>query len=218
MTGELKIRFDKIDEKVNTIQHVLNHNPARLGEDMPKAMYVYRALFSLLNNIKSSRAYVLRFHNGSSFSTNFPVWKLSLCFECLNEGVEAISEHTRDIIVANILPLMIPAFNSSVAPVDGIELVQPSSTYTGDEQIRFQREEIPTFHVSVAKLTDTSLKGFFMSRGIRDFFYSPVFDQEHQIVGLVCSDYLTGWTRSGIEYGNICMCIKETSAKISGNI
>ncbi len=99
----------KFEEKINII---LNAMSRKL--DVPKAANISSYVNSFRARMNASRTYILRFHNGSSFSTNDPVWKVSMIHESTDNVVRPVSDKTKDILISSIIHFIHPIFDKNI--------------------------------------------------------------------------------------------------------
>lgn len=164
--------------KIDSIEHLLNHNTERMIADMPKSNEIDKIILETRASLKASRAYLLQFHNGSNFSTSSPVWKFSLTHETTDSATKSIAECSKDILVSNVLPFINPLFDSNNL-CDGITKITPNE----------EDELFNVFKLSTNDLTHSTLRGFMLSRGISNLFFAPVLDGSNLPIGVLCIDY-----------------------------
>ena len=166
-----------ISEKVSRIESIVDHGADRIGADIPKTSEISRLVTSLRAKLVASRAYVLRFHDGSAFSTNTPVWKVSLTHESTDSAIVSIAERTKDILIANVVQIVAPVFDGSELS-DGIIALKDGSD-TG----------IGAFRVDADAVSSPAIKGFLLSRGIKHMLYAPIVNLDGKPVAMFCVDY-----------------------------
>ena len=85
--------------------------PAMLGKvhkkypdkkDAEQNHRVYNELVELRVLTNADRSYVLRFHNGSEFLPNNPVWKISCTHEMVKSGVTYESSQMQNVLVSRV--------------------------------------------------------------------------------------------------------------------
>jgi len=167
----------RLTEKIDLLEKSLVHSPSRMECDMTSVTKVSKIISSVRAKLLASRAYILRFHNGSSFSTNVPVWKFSMTNESTDSAISSMADCTRDMLVSNHIKLLTPVFDA-----------EPSD---GGVHIISKREDGKLDALRIdADLTDSNqLKGYLLLRGIKHLFYAPITDSEGRAVGVVCLDY-----------------------------
>lgn len=177
------ILFD-MDNRISVLEELINHNSKKLANDIPLASKIDAFMMSARVDMRASRSYILRFHNGSNFTTNSPVWKFSMTHETTDSSIVAVSETTRDILISNMLPLISPIFDATMSESefdDGIEEIHHPDH---DEDIKCR-----VFCVTSKNLDSTPIRGFMLMRGINKMLYSPIYDFEKHPIGLFCLDY-----------------------------
>lgn len=177
------ILFD-MENRINLIEELIDHNSKKLAADIPLASKIDDFIHSARVDMRASRSYILRFHNGSNFTTNSPVWKFSMTHESTESSIVSVSETTRDILVTNMLPLITPIFNTNAKEDEfdgGIkEIHHPDESE--DEKCRI-------FCATAMEMESTPIRGFMLMRGISKMLYSPIYDFEKRPIGLFCLDY-----------------------------
>ena len=174
VTSVLKTLTIKIDK----IENILDHNVNRIETDIPKSSEISKVVASVRAKLNASRAYVLRFHDGSAFSTNAPVWKISLTHESTDSSIVSIAEKTKDVFIANIIQLVSTVFGEKDSD-SGITVLKGTDEHSSSNVFRIDSEAVEA----------TPLKGFLLSRGIRHLLYSPVFNVNGKPIALFCIDY-----------------------------
>lgn len=173
-----------MDNRITIMEDLLDHNSKKLAMDIPLASKIDDFMHSARVDMKASRCYILRFHNGSNFTTNNPVWKFSMTHESTDSAIVSVSETTRDILVTNMLPLISPIFDPTMpddAFDDGIkEIHHPNK----DEDIKCR-----IFCATAMDLESTPIRGFMLMRGISKMLYAPIYDFGNRPIGLFCLDY-----------------------------
>lgn len=156
------------------------HEPEMVGKVLEHDMNIGRSVDKLMLGLDASSAFLIRFHNGSVFSTNNPVWRFSITYESANAGVAQIAERTKDVMVSTVTNLFCPLFSGQIPP--GIEEVKTT------EQV-----PIKVFHANTGNIQDFALRGFLEGRTIEDLYYAPIYDKDNNPIGILCVDYTFGW-------------------------
>jgi len=177
------ILFD-MDNRITLLESLIDHNSKKLANDIPLASKIDNFMFSARVSMNASRAYILRFHNGSNFTTNTPVWKFSMTHETTDSSIVSVAETTRDILTSNMLPLITPVFKDDMAKDEFdagiIEIHHPEEN---------QDIKCRVFQIDSKDVESTPIRGFMMIRGINKMLYSPLYDSEKHPIGLFCLDY-----------------------------
>lgn len=167
----------KISDTQSRITDAMDHNTSRIGSDIPRSAKMAKWVTAYRNALSASRAYILRFHNGSAFSTNAPVWKFSLMHESTDPASSSISDMTRDILIANVIHVVSPIFDAN----DREPWVQRLRCGDGSESV--------VFRIDTSTVTESPVRGFLLSRGITHFVYTPILDGCGRPIGIFCVDY-----------------------------
>ena len=177
------ILFD-MDNRLKLLEELIDHNSKKIATDIPLASKIDDFMHSARVDMNASRCYILRFHNGSNFTTNSPVWKFSMTHESTNSTIVSVSETTRDILITNMLPLVTPIFNKDMKEDeydDGIKEVHHTDP---DEDSKCK-----VLCVTSKDVESTPIRGFMLMRGINKMLYAPIYDFEKHPIGLFCLDY-----------------------------
>lgn len=166
-----------ISDKVGRIESIIDHSVDRIETDIPKSSEIARLVASNRAKMIASRAYVLRFHDGSAFSTNAPVWKVSLTHESTDSAIVSIAEKTKDILIANVIQIVAPVFDKNDL-AEGIRMMNQDGDSTHG-----------VFRVDTDSVTATAMRGFLLSRGIKHMLYAPIVSLDGKPVALFCVDY-----------------------------
>lgn len=177
--SSVSVVLGSISEKISKIENIIDHNVNRIGNDIPKSSEISRFVSSSRARLSADRAYVLRFHDGAAFSTNAPVWKVSLTHESTDSATAPIAEKTKDILIANIIQIVSPVFDGDADDDDdGIRMIHGGVGH-----------EHKVFRIDTHSVTSTPIRGFLLSRGIEHLFYTPIVDLNGSPIALFCIDF-----------------------------
>lgn len=174
---KINVILNAMSRKLDMIDKIINHNTNRMAIDIPKAANIASYVHSFRARMNASRTYILRFHNGSSFSTNDPVWKVSMIHESTDNAIRPVSDKTKDILISSIIHFVHPIFDKNICKnIDGITAI------TNDD-------EFNVFEIDTEKINLRTLKGFFASRGTKHLYYTAIVNNENRPIGILCLDY-----------------------------
>lgn len=189
------------------------HDPAMMPKRISMDVHIYNELFRLLFVSNASRAYILQFHNGSTFNTNNPIWKFSKTYEICNNGVTSEVENTQNILIAHMTHLLNPLFNCNDPSIVGIKHIETPSC---NEFIK--NNNFKVYKASADKISHYYISSYLLNRSIRECIYAPIFDINNNIVGLICLDYCNEYQYDELNDPGIIKELYKVSAKISEQI
>ena len=105
------------------IEKLKKASPSR--KDADQNHKVYRELVEMKALTDADRAYVLRFHNGSDFLPDNPVWKVSCSHEIVKDGVSYESGKLQEILVSRVHDRIDPIITGQ-SSFSGVKLVDCS--------------------------------------------------------------------------------------------
>lgn len=215
----LKRKLDHIaDTLVNSEENEegKKHPHPSIGECIKKDEIVYNELFRLLFFAQASRAYVLQFHNGSVFTTNNPIWKFSKSYEICNDGIKAEVDSTQNIMIAHMTQMFAPLYNKEISSSNGVKLIK-SDTKNVNLTCP-DMDAYPVYSITSDQVSNYYISSFLMNRCIKECIFSPIFDTECNIIGLICLDYCSKALTEASLYDKIVPEMYRVSAKISESI
>lgn len=163
------------DDRMNAL-----HEPEMVGHVLEHDQNMNRNVDRLMLVLNAPSAFLIRFHNGSVFSTNNPVWRFSITYEAPNSGVAAIADRTKDVLVSTVTSLFSPIFTNKL-PVGVTEVKGDGAT------------PVKMYHANTDSVQDVALRGFLELRTIEDLYYSPICDKDNNPIGILCVSYTFGW-------------------------
>ncbi len=188
------------DDRMNAL-----HEPGMVGQVLEHDQNINRNVDRLMLVLNAPSTFLIRFHNGSVFSTNNPVWRFSITYEAANSGVAQIADRTKDVLVSTVTSLFSPMFSNKL-PVGVSEV-------TGDNTT-----PVKVFHINTDSVQDVALRGFLELRTIEDLYYSPICDKDNNPIGILCASYTFGWGGDKPNEDEILDRFVMTAAMISFDI
>ena len=141
-------------------------------------------LTRLLINTQSSRVGLFLFHNGSVFTTNSPIWKVSATHEQAEAGVTQEFHRVQDVKASLLTPLMSPMFTGM--DTEGVKNITPDRCpATG----RICERRVRIFRITTEAITSSFSRTFLEGRGTRFAIMSPVMNEDFNVVGFVLIEY-----------------------------
>lgn len=145
---------------------------------------INQELARLLFGANASRVGLFLFHNGSVFSTNSPIWKISATHERCESGVTQEFHKVQDVKASLLTPLILPMFTAS--NVEGVTSIIPERCpATGSTCGR----KSPIFRIDPSSIKDTFTKSFLVNRGTKFAIMAPLTDWNDSVVGFVFLEY-----------------------------
>lgn len=178
-----RIKRDLVDKLIQLGKYDASHE-ASVKESISCDREINIELSRLLFGAKASRAGLFLFHNGSVFSTNSPIWKISSTHEVCEAGVTQEFHKVQDIKASLLTPLMSPMFTGIDS--DGVESIKSERCpITGFACKRAAH----IYRVSPEQIHNTFTQTFLMKRGTRFAIMSPLLNYSNNIVGFVFLEY-----------------------------
>ena len=110
----------------NLIPKMINKMRSYPGkQDAEQNHRVYTELVEMRALTDADRSYVLRFHNGSEFLPDNPVWKVSCTHEVVKTGVSYESAQLQEILVSRVHNLIDPLI-TGMSSYPGVKIVDCS--------------------------------------------------------------------------------------------
>jgi hypothetical protein len=209
----LKIIKSKSEKLLKDLKDHNSHDPSQMPKRISMDVHVYNELFRLLFVSSASRAYVLQFHNGSTFNTNNPIWKFSKTYEICNNGVASEVERTQNILIAHMTHLLNPLFNANDPAIPGVKHIDtPSCTNL------ISNNNFKVYKATAEKISHYYISSYLLNRSIKECIYAPIFDKNNNIIGLICLDYCNDYQYDELNDPGMIKELYRVSAKISEQI
>lgn len=145
---------------------------------------IYMELSKLTVGVKASRSTIFKFHNGSVFNTNDPIWKISSTHEICEKGVSSEGDSTQDIKSSLMYPLMNALFNKAIT--DGVIQVDMNEAC---RQCNVCLLDKGVYQIRPLDLASRYVYSFFADRGSKYSVISPLSDNSSEVVGFLLVDY-----------------------------
>ena len=151
--------------------------------DMEKDSKIREILIELRTLVDGDRACLFQFHNGSVFSTNNPIWKVSNTHESVRPGISSEIGKLQDIKSSSIIEFL-KIFWNDVYP-HGVEKISP--TYCGDCANKSGDTKKVIF-IDVDHLEDGYSKALLIEQGIKYVLDVPIY-HDGNCIGFVAVNY-----------------------------
>jgi len=182
-----KIKKDLIGNFVNVVKDAKNnqhHHETTVEMSIACDKDINMELSRLLFGAKASRVGLFLFHNGSVFSTNSPIWKISATHERCEAGITQEFDKVQDVKASLLTPLVSPMFTGDNS--DGILNITPSRCpVTGNPCAR----KSAIYRVDPGGVSNTYTQTFLVNRGTKFGILSPLVDWNDAVVGFVFLEY-----------------------------
>lgn len=176
---DLIIKFIDVAKSANT-----HHHETTVQMSIACDRDINQELARLLFGAKASRVGLFLFHNGSVFSTNSPIWKISSTHERCETGVTQEFHKVQDVKASLLTPLILPMFTAS--DIEGVSNITPERCpSTGNKCTR----KNAIFRIDPANISDTFTKSFLVNRGTKFAIMAPLTDWNGAVVGFIFLEY-----------------------------
>ncbi len=145
---------------------------------------INQELSKLLYGAKASRVGLFLFHNGSVFSTNSPIWKISATHERCETAITQEFDGVQDVKASLLTPLISPMFTGT--DTEGILSINPARYPVGGQQCN---RKSSSYRVDPANISNTFTQTFLVNRGTKFGIMSPLIDWNDAVVGFVLIEY-----------------------------
>lgn len=179
-----KIKKDLISKFIDVAKKSNGHHATTVQMSITCDRDINQELSRLLFGAKASRAGLFLFHNGSVFSTNSPIWKISATHERCETGITQEFHKVQDVKASLLTPLISSMFTG--IDVSGVVSITPQRCPdTGKSCVR----KPAIYKVDPAKIDNTFTQTFLVNRGTKFALMSPLTDWNGAIVGFVFLEY-----------------------------
>ena len=163
-----------------------NYKHGRLREnEISKDSKIREILIELRTLVEADRACLHQFHNGNSFTTKNPIWKVSNTHESVAPGISSEIGTLQDIKSSSVIETL-QAFWSDVYP-SGVEQISP--IYCGDCPDKSSRNGKKVIFIDVDKLEDSYSRALLVEQGINYVVNVPIYNGENNCGGFVAVNY-----------------------------
>jgi hypothetical protein len=173
--------LDKIWSKIS-----YNYKHGRLKKDeIERDSKIREILIELRTLINADRSGLFQFHNGSTFTTKNPIWKVSNTHESVKPGISSEIGKLQDIKASSITETL-QTFWTDNYPT-GVEQISPD--YCGDCPDRGSKDGKKVIFIDVYNLEDSYSRALLVEQGIKYVLDVPIYNGENNCVGFVAVNY-----------------------------
>lgn len=166
-----------------------NHKPPNRSS-IANQETVSKKVLELMISLKADRGYIFEFHNGSTFSTQVPCWKMSCSYEHCREGISYQAQNLQNILISIVVDTMKVLWG-----VDHIRGTRCLACKHCDGDL--QKEKCPlkgVYEFQIDKLPEGYAKAMLKMQGIEAMLLSPILNKDQSgIVGFVGVDYCSSY-------------------------
>jgi len=176
----------KIKEKI-TAEHD-EKKKAVEGENLGFSMLCDKVVMDIVaeNRVRfdASRAYVIRFHNGSFFTANQPVWRMTCTHESCARGVSYETLNIQGSPASSVIDVIIPFWGRNSKGVRRVDTVL-------DEEGDVVDSRKGVYIATVDELEDNVTKQVLDNQNIKKLIITPLLDiTSGKVIGLFGIDYV----------------------------
>jgi hypothetical protein len=176
-----------------------------MGESIKCDSNIYKELTRTLISVKASRIGLFQFHNGNTFSTNNPIWKVSNTHEICENGVASEISNVQDVKASLLNPLISALVNKTQS--DGISHVEH-----GDVECV---GGLGVYRIDTERTTNTYFHAFLLNRSSKFGLASPIVNIDDQVVGYIMVEFCSDGDMTPDMLSDNSKMICDTSAMIS---
>ena len=171
----------------NIWSRIMSTNSHKLEyKNISKITEIREKLLELRVLVDSDRACLFQFHNGSTFTTKEPMWKISCRSETVSDGTSYISDLIKDVQVSSIIET-IHVFWPDEKPCRGIEIISPE--YCEDCKVKCKKDARRIIFIDVEKLEDGYSRNLLIRQGVKYVIDVPFYNKNGDIMGFVTTNY-----------------------------
>lgn len=148
---------------------------------------MYNELVELRALAKSSRSYVLRFHNGNEFLPDNPQWKVTCTHETVGSGVSYGSLDFQNVLVSRVHNIVDPVITGA-SRYKGVKMVDCEKCSYKNECDRKSKHSVV---VQVDEMEDSFSKFLLDSHGVKTMVASGMVNGQ-KVFGMVALDFCEG--------------------------
>jgi hypothetical protein len=158
-------------------------------------------IHELLITLKADRAYIFEFHNGSTFSTAVPCWKMSCTYEHCREGISYQAASLQNILISIVIDHVKCLWG--VDHVNGTACLNCCNCNGNAEKDRCPMKGVYEYRVD--RLPEGYSKAMLKMRGIETMLLSPILNKDHSgLIGFVGVDYCSSYDEPPENYNRLC--------------
>lgn len=134
---------------------------------------------------QTDRISIIKFHNGSEFLPNNPIWKITSDNQAKADGVSY--EHVEAVLVSRIQNIIEPIITGEIDQNEGSSI--PAHCFHCPTQKLCKGSNMRVVKFNVNEMTGYS-KMFFQKRGTHTAFISTINNGDNKIYGLLLVEYI----------------------------
>jgi len=171
---------------------------------------IYKELTRLMINVKASRAGVYQFHNGSNFSTNNPIWKISNTHEVCENGISSEIAEFQDMKASLLTPIISSLMDGDATA--GIQRIEPCAC---ERELKKCTRHGGILRVSPDQITHTYVHSLLLQRNVKFGLMAPIINKDSNIVGYMFIEFCGDGYKDANELLDDAKMICEISGLIS---
>lgn len=167
-------------------------------------------LVELLVRMNADRVYIIQFHNGSKFSNNTPIWRISCTHEICQKGISYEIHNTQNLLASSVWD-MIGAIYDVKDVAGSSRIIFDNCKKTG----RDCKKPRGCYSYEVDKMEEGMGKHILLNRGTKKYIQSAIFDEEDNVVGVLVASYRTNKETEKEQCCILCDSASEISFLLS---
>ena len=97
------------------IDYLTVHQQAPNKRDINNQEAISKKIVSITSSCLADRCFIFEFHNGNTFSSNQPVFRMSCTYEHCKDGIAYQSSQLQNVITSLVLEIIKPLFGDGVS-------------------------------------------------------------------------------------------------------
>jgi len=136
-------------------------------------------LIRLLINTGSNRSHISEFHNGETFPSSLPSWKMSKTYEETSPGISKELMGLQNIRANTFWDILQPL-------LDNRKIIK---TYSCEQILEENGNDLDCYLYDIIKLNDGVAKYHLERQGIKYLMLCPICDEMHNIIAFIGIDF-----------------------------
>lgn len=164
------------------------HGKLKIGE-IENASKIREILIELRILTSADRTCLSQFHNGSSFTTNNPIWKVSNTHESVAPGIASEIGNLQDIKASSIIETLKSLWGGEYPSGISKLSTEYCQNVDGDSCTCNEDENKRVLFIDVNKLEDSYSRALNIEMGITYLIITPIYNGVNNCVGFIAIHY-----------------------------
>lgn len=200
---------------VDDITHLIRQSngktyKSKMSDSIKGDANIYKELSRILFTVKASRIGLYQFHNGSVFSTNNPIWKISNTHEICENGVSTEIDKIQDLKSSLFTQIVAPIVDSKNS--EGVTLIKPCRCDLDNSTCS---NKVGVYRLDPHKMSNSYAHALLMNRNVKFALISPIINIDNQVNGIVMLEFCGDGFMSELELADNSKLLCDTTSMIA---